>query len=115
MTLLAAIEQVVEATEGSGLSEELEQSFCSVALFGIMRTIERVAIFCFLLNAGLYIFQHPRPFVVDRPYNEAVLITVAEYIVMLQKPYKIFAVAKYASFFEYKAKCLLSFCLFHIE
>jgi len=50
MTLLAAIEQVVEATEGSGLSEELEQSFCSVALFGIMRTIERVAIFCFLLN-----------------------------------------------------------------
>jgi len=39
MTLLAAIEQVVEAAEGSGLSEELEQSFCSVALFGIMMLV----------------------------------------------------------------------------
>ena len=58
-------------------------------------------------KAGLYVCQHPLPFVVDRPYNKKVLITVAEYIVVLKEPYKIFAVAKYAAFFEYKTECLL--------
>lgn len=66
-------------------------------------------------KAGLYVCQHPLPFVVDRPYNKKVLITVAEYILVLKKAYKIFAVAKYAAVLEYKAKCLLYSCLFHIE
>ena len=66
-------------------------------------------------KAGLYVCQHPLPFVVDRPYNEAVLITVTEYILVLKKTYKIFAIAEYAAVLEYKAKCLLDFCLFHVE
>ena len=66
-------------------------------------------------KAGLYVCQHPLPFVVDRPYNETVIIIVAEYILVLKKAYKIFAVAKYAAVLEYKAKCLLYSCLFHIE
>ena len=60
-------------------------------------------------KAGLYVCQHPLPFIVDRPYHKNVLITVAEYILVLKKTYKIFAIAKYAAFFEYKTECLLDF------
>jgi len=68
-----------------------------------------------VVKAGLYVCQHPLPMVVDRPYNKTVLITVAEHIIVVKEAYKIIAIAKYAPFFEYKAKCLLYFCLFHIE
>ena len=66
-------------------------------------------------KAGLYVCQHPLPFVVDRPYNKAVFITVAEYILMFEKAYKIFPISKNAAFFEYKAECLFYFCLFHSD
>ena len=60
-------------------------------------------------KAGFYVCQHPLPVVVYRPYNQAVLITVTEYILVFKKTYKIIAIAKYAAVLEYKAECLLYF------
>jgi len=63
-------------------------------------------------KAGLYVCQHPLPMVVNRPYNQAILIAVAEHIIVVKKTYKIFAVSKNAAVLEYKTKCLFCFCLF---
>ena len=70
------------------------------------------------VNAGetrFYVFQHPLPMVVDRPYDQTVFIAIAEYILVFKESDKVIAVAKQTTILKYKTECLLYICLFHVE